>query len=80
MKKLIVTVALAFLSAAGYAQQGHASAGVNTGYALDRESVTLIFVIMCGAMYVLLPLLRICFVTMAPAHGTLISMPTMWYL
>ena len=40
MKKLIVTVALAFLSAAGYAQQGHASAGVNTGYALDRESVT----------------------------------------
>ena len=39
MKKLIVTVALAFLSAAGYAQQGHASAGVNTGYALDRESV-----------------------------------------
>lgn len=40
MKKLIVTIALALLSAAGYAQEGHSSAGVNVGYALDGESVT----------------------------------------
>lgn len=40
MKKLIVIIALALLSTAGYAQHRRSSVGVNVGYALDGESAT----------------------------------------
>lgn len=40
MKKIVLLCLFAAIAVSGYAQKGHASAGVRTGYAFEYETVT----------------------------------------